>query len=113
VTIDINILSANAINKLVNNAIAKECTNLPAKNTSQPLDTPDAPTISVMTDVTTTKAIEPIKDKPAPPLYCSAYKQKPMNHYALLFINDTVTNSSLNVVFVTIAGKLKIYLEAT
>ena len=114
-TIDINTLPANAINKLVDNAIAKECINLPAKNTSQPLNTPDAPTVSVMTDVTTTKATEPIKvikDEPAFSLYCSIYEQKPVNHYALLFINDTITNSSLNVTFVAIAGKLKMYLEA-
>ena len=35
-----------------------------------------------------------------------------MNCYALLSVNDTITNSSLNVAFVAIAGELKTYLEA-
>ena len=71
-TIDIDTPSANAVNKLVDNAIVKECTNLSAKNT------PDVPTVSAMTDVTTTEATEPIKvikDEPAPPLsFCSQVK---------------------------------------
>jgi len=46
---------------LVDNAIVKEYTNLPAKNTPQPPDTSDAPTISAMTNITTTEATEPIK----------------------------------------------------
>jgi len=46
------------------------------------------------------------------PPCCSAHEQKPINHYALLSINDTVTNSGLNVAFVAIAGEPKMYLEA-
>jgi len=94
---------------LVDNAIAKEHSNLPAKNI------PDAPTVSAMTNITTTEATEPIKvikDKPAPPPCCSACEKKPVNCYALLSVNDTITNSSLNVAFVAIAGELKTYLEA-
>ena len=72
VTIDIDTPPANAINKLVDNAIAKERTNLPAKNI------PDASTVSAMTNITTTEATEPIKvikDEPAPPLsFCSQVK---------------------------------------
>jgi len=57
-TIDIDTLPINAINKLVNNTIAKERTNLPAQSTLSP---PDAPVVSSMTDVTTTEASEPNK----------------------------------------------------
>ena len=46
------------------------------------------------------------------PLCHSTYEQKPINCYALLSINDTITNSSLNVAFVAIASELKTYLEA-
>ena len=111
-TIDIDTLPINAVNKLVDNAIAKECTNLPAQSTLSP---PDAPVVSSMTDVTTTEASKPnktIKDQPAPPLYRSSRERKPTNHYALLSVDDTVTNGGLNVTFVAIAGEPKTYLEA-
>jgi len=111
-TIDIDTLPINAVNKLVDNAIAKECTNLPAQSTLSP---PDAPVVSSMTDVTTTEASKPnktIKDQPAPPLYCSSRERKPTNYYALLSVDDTITNGGLNVTFVAIAGEPKTYLEA-
>jgi len=73
-TIDIDTLSINAINKLVDNVIAKERTNLPAQSTLSLLD---APVVSSMTDVTTTEASElnkTIKDQPAPPLRHSGHE---------------------------------------
>jgi len=57
-TIDIDTLPINAVNKLVDNTIAKERTNLPAQSTLSSLD---APIVSSMTDVTTTEASEPNK----------------------------------------------------
>jgi len=42
----------------------------------------------------------------------STYEQKPINCYVLLSIDDTITNSSLNVAFVAIASELKMYLKA-
>ena len=68
-----------------------------------------------MTDVTTTEASEPnktIKDQPASPSCHSSHEQKPTNRYALLSVNDTVTNGGLNVTFVAIASEPKTYLEA-
>ena len=57
-TIDIDTLPINAVNKLVDNAITKEYTNLPAQSTLFPLD---APVVSSITNITTTEASEPNK----------------------------------------------------